>query len=42
MKLPHEDIKEIYKALDKVPIVDVKFSVIPIDERNELLEGQLL
>jgi hypothetical protein len=32
----YDDIKEIYKALERVPIIDLKYSIVPVDERNNV------
>ena len=34
---PFEETKEIYKALERVPIVDLKYSVVAVDDRNNPL-----
>lgn len=33
---------EAQKALDRVPIVDMKWTLVAIDQRNEPIEDQLL
>lgn len=37
-----DELKDIYKALDKVPKIDLKYSLIPVDDKNQPLEGELL
>lgn len=40
--MDRDEAMEAYKALERVPIVDMKWSIVPIDERNEPLENELL
>jgi hypothetical protein len=35
-------MKDIYTALDRVPKIDLKFSIIPVDDKNKPLEGEPL
>lgn len=37
-----DEALEAYKALERVPLVDMKWTIVPIDERNEPLENELL
>mmetsp|Transcript_32791 Transcript_32791/g.32014 ORF Transcript_32791/g.32014 Transcript_32791/m.32014 type:complete len:159 (-) Transcript_32791:329-805(-) len=41
-QLPYDELKDVYKALQRVPILDVKYSVVPINDRNEILENEKL
>ena len=41
-QLPFGQLKEIYKALDKVPIVELKYSLVATDDRNEPLPKEIL
>ena len=40
--LPFEDIKEIYKCLEKIPMVEMKYSVAKTDHEERLLVGEML
>jgi hypothetical protein len=33
--MPYSQLKDIYKCLNKVPIVEVKFAVAAVDDKNE-------
>jgi len=37
-----DETAEALKALERVPLVDIKWSMVPIDERNQPLEDELL
>ena len=40
--LPFGELKEIYKALDRVPIVELKYSMVSTDDKNEPLVDEPL
>ena len=40
--LEMEEISDIYKALERVPKIDLQYSMIPVDDKNQPLEGELL
>jgi len=37
-----DECSEALKALDRVPIIDMKWSIVAVDERNEPIENELL
>jgi len=37
-----EDLKDIFRALEKVPMVNVKYSLIKSNVQEEMLAGELL
>jgi hypothetical protein len=41
-RLPVEDLKEIFKALEKVPIVQLKYSIAKTDSQEKILVDELL
>jgi len=41
-RLPHDDLVEIVKALEKVPLVDMKYSVSATNSQEEILDTQPL
>jgi hypothetical protein len=40
--MDNEEAQEAQKALERVPLVDMKWSLIPVDEQNQPLENSLL
>ena len=34
-----EQLKEVYKSIDRIPVIEVKYTVAPVDDRNEVLEN---
>lgn len=40
--LPHEDLREIYRSVEKVPIVDLKYTFAKTNGQEEVLSGELL
>jgi len=40
--LPFEDLKEIYKSLEKVPIVEMKYTFAKTNSSEEILAGEAL
>jgi len=41
-RLPHEDLVEIVKALEKVPLVEMKYSVTATNHQEEILDREVL
>ena len=41
-KLPVDDLKEVFKALEKVPIVQLKYSIAKTDSQEKILVDELL
>ena len=41
-KLPMEDLRDIFKALEKVPIVQLKYSIAKTDSQEKILADELL
>jgi len=41
-RMPVEDLREIYKALEKVPIVELKYSLAKCNSTEEVLANQPL
>ena len=41
-RLPFEDLKEIYKCLEKVPMVEMKYSVAKTNGQDEIMVGEPL
>ena len=37
-----DEVLEAQKALERVPLVDMKWSLVAVDQKNEPLEGELL
>lgn len=35
----YDEIREIYKSLDRVPIVELKYSLVAVDDKNSPLDG---
>jgi hypothetical protein len=35
-------MQDIYQALDRVPKIDLKYSIVPVDDKNQPLEGECL
>ena len=40
-KLPVDDLKEVFKALEKVPIVQLKYSIAKTDSQEKILVDEL-
>lgn len=40
--LPFEDLKEIYKSLERVPIVEMKYTFAKVDSQEEVMAGEPL
>ena len=38
--IDHEEFKEVKKALERVPITQVRWSIVKVNELNEPLEGE--
>jgi hypothetical protein len=38
--MPIEDLRDIYRALEKVPLVDMKYTVIKSNTLEEMLVGE--
>jgi len=41
-RLPFEDLKQIWKALERVPVVELKYSMVKCSSTEEVLEGEPL
>lgn len=40
--LPFEDLREIYRAIEKVPVIEMKYSIVKTNMQEEILQGQPL
>lgn len=40
--LPFEDLREIYRAVEKVPTIEMKYSIVKTNMREEILQGEPL
>jgi hypothetical protein len=40
--MEYEQIKEVYRAIERVPIVELKYSIVAVDDRNNPLENETL
>jgi hypothetical protein len=40
--LPFEDLKTIFRAIEKVPLVEMKYSIVKTNSQEEILSGELL
>ena len=34
-----EQLQDIYNAVERIPIVEITYSIVPVNERNEVLEN---
>lgn len=37
--LPIEDLKQIYKALERIPLVELKYTIAKTNSQDEILSG---
>jgi hypothetical protein len=40
--MPFEDLREIYRALEKVPIIEMSYSIVKTNMQEEILQGRPL
>ena len=40
--MPFEDLKDIYRAIEKVPVVEMKYSIVKTNSQEDILTGEAL
>lgn len=40
--MPFEDLKDIYRAVEKVPLVEMKYSIVKTNSQEDILTGEPL
>jgi hypothetical protein len=40
--MPFEDLKDIYRAIEKVPLVEMKYSIVKTNSQEDILSGEPL
>jgi len=41
-RMPFEDLKDIYRAIEKVPLVEMKYSIVKTNSQEDILSGEPL
>ncbi len=34
-----EQLKDVFKVVDRLPVVEIKYTLVPVDDKNEVLEN---
>ena len=37
-----QELKDVYKVVERLPVIDVKYTIVAVDDKNEALENQSL
>ena len=34
-----QELKDVYKVVERLPVIDVKYTIVAVDDKNEALEN---